>query len=589
MGWLVCALDAATLTAKLDRDIISVGESATLSLEFQGGSPSAAPNLAGPQGLAIQYAGQSSQYNIVNGQVSASVSLNYLITAQRVGDYAIPAIQVQVGGQVLTSQPLKLRVVKSDVPTVGGNNSSLQVAFLKLWVPKNEVYLGEVLPIEIRLYCHGGQRAQEPQVQPLQSDGFTVGKSIPPQQTQVQFSNQVYNLVFYKLSVTPVRTGKLTLGPAEGRLTLLIPQNNPRPRRDPFDLFGSPFDPFGPRMEARPLSLTSEPQTLTVLPLPTENVPPGFNGAVGNFSLSAHAGPTNVAVGDPITVKVQVTGRGSWDTLTLPATEWGQNFKAYPPTSKFESNDPLGLEGTKTFEYVITPQMADIKAMPPVSFSFFDPEQKAYRNLQPSAIPLVVRPTAASTMPPSLAGNPGPERQNAPLPQDIINIKARLGMVTAIQPPLARQSWFIALQGVPLLTWLLVFGWRKYAENLSRNPRLRRQRTVERLIANGLRDLRRQADGQEAEAFYATVFRLLQERLGERLDRPASSMTESVLEEQLRPQGVPEETLSLLHDLFQRCNQARYAPMPMDKELRQLLPKVEAALESLRSLKPNLS
>jgi len=42
------------------------------------------------------------------------------------------------------------------------------------------------------------------------------------------------------------------------------------------------------------------------------------------------------------------------------------------------------------------------------------------------------------------------------------------------------------------------------------------------------------------EAFFATLFRLLQEQLGERLELPASSITEAVIEEHLRPRGVPE-------------------------------------------------
>src|SRR5206468_3379798 len=77
-------------------------------------------------------------------------------------------------GKTLTSQPLKLRVLKSGAPTaeseIIGKN-----AFLKLVAAKNEVYLGEVLPLEIRLYARQGNLRQQPQ---LSQDGFTVGKMI---------------------------------------------------------------------------------------------------------------------------------------------------------------------------------------------------------------------------------------------------------------------------------------------------------------------------------------------------------------------------------------------------------------------------
>ncbi|HKS35656.1 MAG TPA: hypothetical protein VJW76_00600, partial [Verrucomicrobiae bacterium] len=73
--------------------------------------------------------------------------------------------------------------------------------------------------------------------------------------------------------------------------------------------------------------------------------------------------------------------------------------------------------------------------------------------------------------------------------------------------------------------------------------------------------------------------------LGERLDMPASAITEAVLEEHLRPRGLAEETLKSLHELFQVCNQARYAPQRSSEELASLVPRVERALASLRRLK----
>jgi hypothetical protein len=105
-------------------------------------------------------------------------------------------------------------------------------------------------------------------------------------------------------------------------------------------------------------------------------------------SMSMSAGPTNIAAGDPITVKVQISGRGSLDALTLPEQPAWHEFKTYPPTTKTETTDQLGLQGTKTFEQIVTPQNSDIKALPPISFSYFDPEVKAYHTLTQAAVPL---------------------------------------------------------------------------------------------------------------------------------------------------------------------------------------------------------
>ena len=79
--------------------------------------------------------------------------------------------------------------------------------------------------------------------------------------------------------------------------------------------------------------------------------------------------------------------------------------------------------------------------------------------------------------------------------------------------------------------------------------------------------------------------RLLQERLGERLDCPATAITEAVIDEKLRPRGVPDSTLEELHELFQACNLARYAPVRSSQELAAVIPKLESALRKLAEVR----
>ena len=148
-----------------------------------------------------------------------------------------------------------------------------------------------------------------------------------------------------------------------------------------------------------------------------------------------------------------------------------------------------------------------------------------------------------------------------------------------------QRSWFVALQGAPLLAWLCALGWRKRADALANNPRRRRQRQVAQIIRKGLSELRRLAAANQSDEFFATLFRLLQERLGERLNCPATSVTEAVIDEKLRPRAVPEKTLIALHELFQTCNLARYAPIKSSHELAALIPKLEAVLVELQNIR----
>lgn len=560
----VLPLQAATFTAALDRNTIAVGESATLSLTFEGGTPERLPTFQGQAGLSIQSLGQSRQFTMVNGRTTSSVSYNYQVTATRPGDYVIPAIQVEMDQQILSSRPLRLRVTASS-PQTG-------LAFLKLIPSKETVYVGEVFPVEVQLYL--GVRQDSLQLPQLEGDGFTFGKVAAPTQSATQVGNQMYTVGTFRVAVTPVKTGQLILGPARCSLVLHVPIAKSRSVFDDF---------FGGGVQRKPITLSSEPQAITVLPLPAENRPPQFNGAVGSFSLSVSASPTNVTTGDPITLMVQIAGRGNLDTLPFPAGEDWPGFKLYAPASKTEVQDALGMEGLKTFERVVIPQKPDLTQIPQIEFSFFDPEQKSYRTLRQGPLSISVRPSQLGQPQPTvLAGAPAGEETGAAA-RDIVHIKPYPGTIGAVQPPLITRPWFLAVQALPVLLWFGAFVWRKRRESLANNPRLRRRIAVSETVRAGLKNLSRLAEARDSEGFFASVFRLLQEQLGERLDQPSSAITEAVLDE--RMQGhAPQELIAQVHELFQLCNQVRYAPQRSSQELMDLVPTVEAALRQLRDL-----
>src|SRR6266581_7195956 len=564
--FLPLPLSAASFTATLDRETVAVGESATLSLSFEGGEPKSIPVPPAIPNLQITDQGSSRNIRIVNGQMTSSISQSFALTPTQPGDYSIPALNAEVNGQILTSQPLKLTAVKPAASVRGNEGEPL--AFLKLFVPKKEVFVGEVLSVELQVYIRDGVANAERLLQnldefgssPLKAEGFSVLKTAHAQRRRARAGNATYTVATLVTALMPVKTGPLTISSIDITLPLQIPQPNQR-RRDPF------FDPFGmfPQVEERRVALAAETETLTALALPKENVPTNFNGAVGNFSLSLSAGPTNVAMGDPVTVRIQISGRGAFDSLSLPEQSAWRDFKTYPPTAKVETTDALGLQGTKTFEQVVVPQKDEIKALPPVSFSFFDPDQKSYRVLTQPSVPLLVRPGGSAPAPTVLASSRS-DRESPASAQDIVPNKQRLGVVAQIGPPMLEQTWFLALQGVPILSFLSAAVWRRHANTLANNPRLRRQRQVAQVIRSGLTELRKFAQENKSDEFFATLFRLLQEQLGERLALPATAITEAVIEERLRPRGVPESTLASLQEFFQTCNLARYAPIKSSQE-----------------------
>jgi hypothetical protein len=560
---------SATFTASLDRTSIVLGEQVVLSLTFDGGQPQefSNPKLDGLQ--MVSPVNSSAQMVISNGKQSAVYTYTVALEPVRAGEFVIPPITAKVDGQVLTSQPLKLKVAASDPATTPPADYANKMAFLWIVLPKTNLYINEPMVAEFRIYLRSDVRRMEnPQQFSPEGNGITFGPLVQGQRYSRRVGNANFTVVPLSVAITPIKAGTVSINPMNATIVL----NNR-------DLMESIWGDGGAPVQT---TLASPRMDLQVSPLPAENVPPGFAGAVGSYKMAVTAGPTNVVTGDPITLRIQISGQGALDSVTLPEQPGWENFKAYPPTAKVDTTDKLGLEGTKTFEEIVTPQNTDVRSLPPIAFSFFDPEEKRYRTLTQPAVPLVVRAANPGSMP-AIAANTHPE--NSKPTADVIPIKQHLGVVAQIRPPLIQQPWFLALQGVPMLALLSSVVWRKRKENLANNPRLRRQRQVAQVVREGLEELRNLAAQNKSDEFFATVFRLLQEQLGERLDLPASAITEAVIDERLRPRGVSSETLTSLHELFQTCNLARYAPLQSSQELAAVIPKLETALSQLRALK----
>jgi tetratricopeptide (TPR) repeat protein len=555
------ALAQPKFEATLDRAAISLGESATLTLTVENGSLAAQPAL--PQVPGLQYGGTSSQQQMFfdGAQMTRKNIFSTEVHPTREGSFTIPKIQAVVDGRRLESQPLQLKVIKGNLPA---NPDKLDPAFVRLAAPTNLVYVGQVIPVDINCYCLSANGVQQPQ---LSSDAFIIG-AMPEfrgRASQVNIRGTVYNFLNFRVPVTPAKSGTLTLGPATWSLNLVTGMG----------FFGTSTTPANP---------SSDTLEFHVLPIPTNNVPAGFNGAVGEFSLAQfEAAPTTVAVGDPITLKIRLAGKGAFDSLSLSADEPGwRDFKTYPPAKKFESADPLQIEGSKYFEQVITPENVGVKEIPAFVFSYFSPQTGSFQTLTHPPIPLHVLPTAATPQP-TVAAPATTSAQTPPPAQEIVNIKVRPGSLALVGPPWLRRPGFLAWQAVAPLAWICALLWRRQKDALANNPRLRRRREVARLVQQGLAELPARARAHEVEAFYAAVIRLLQEQLGERLDLPASAITEAVLEE-ARGKGLSQLAETLLRELFQACNQFRYTPEHTAQEMASLIPKVKTALQELQKM-----
>ena len=372
----------------------------------------------------------------------------------------------------MQSRPLVLTVVQGNPPSASGEQ---ETAFLRIKPATKTIYLGQILPVQIQCYCRNNvDHIYPPQ---LSSDNYIIGEiqGAKQQATSAQVGNTLFNHFTFSTTATAVKAGTYPLGPATWNMMVYDGRQR--------NFFGM--------LEGRQHSFTSDTPAITVVPVPTAGAPASFNGAVGEYSISQYeAGPTSVAVGDPITLKIRIAGRGSFDTVTLPTNidaAW-REFKTYPPTSKAEA-------GSKNFEQIITPQNAEVKEIPAFAFSYFDPDRRTFVTLTHPAIPLTVQATAAVPQPTVVSAGGAPA-ENQDQAEDIVHIKPMMGKVDPIAPPLIEQPKFLVLQAVAPAIWICALARRRFKERLANNPRLRRQRRVAVVMREGLAQLPRLADRQ---------------------------------------------------------------------------------------------
>lgn len=566
---------AAEATATLTPDTIALGENAELVVTITGGTGRDGIPTPAVDGLQILTRGTGTSFSLVNGRPGVEQRFTFAVRPARTGEFTIPPLSINTGQGVLRTAPVTLRVVASNDAARARQAETARTAFLLLDLPKREFYAGESAVAEIHLYAQAG-RLERPAS--LSAEGFTVGRlQQSGRQISVRTNNALYQRVTWQAPITAVKPGTQTITATDARL--LVPVR----RQDPFGGFS---DFFGNFAEQVPLDLVSDPAEVVVRPLPADNVPPGFSGAVGEFQAALTAGPTNVAVGDPVTLRLEVTGHGNFDAMQMPEPPAWQAFRKYPAVAKFEPGDPTGLSGRKVFEQVLVPEQASLDRIPAAAFTFFSPARGRYQTVPLPAVPLVVRPaaTAAAAPAPQLAdaGTVSPEpAQSAATPGGLAHIRTDLGAPAAIGVPLLLRPWFPALLLVPVAGWAAARAWRLRREREDSDPETHRRRRAGRALHHATAALEHAARAGDATAFFATLTRVLQEALGLALKVPPASITPDVLDAPSAA-ALDPALRERVRALFQRCDEARFARAGGRVELEALRGEAAAVTAALK-------
>jgi hypothetical protein len=431
---------AQQVQAELSQDNAGVGQPVRLNISVTGARGAQVPQELKIDGLDARFIGKSEQMQWqMNGGRASSTSTavySYLIVPLRQGEFKIPSIPVAVGGKTVKTSPLTLRVSGGQaVPVLpaipvpqgqtarqsvspgspaqapprsrGSQSDEKKIAFGDLIIPKKTVYVGEVLPVELRFYFDASYPVRLSDRPSFSGDGFTVMRFSKPIEKQQDVDGRNYNVIIFQTAISAAKAGTLEISPASLDSQIQLPGRVP-PGMD--DFFGSFFGSMMSSGDIRQTTVPTQSAKLEVKPLPKEGRPEDFSGAIGQFSLQASATPKQAAAGDPISLNVTVSGRGNFDAMGSPVLLEADGWRTYPPGEKFEASqsDPIGFNGEKRFEFMLVAR-EDRSQTPVAQLSFFDPSLEKYVTIKSSAIEVAAKGTADPAA--VAAATPAPQPQ----------------------------------------------------------------------------------------------------------------------------------------------------------------------------------
>lgn len=558
LGVLAVGARAETkATATLSQSSMAPGEAISMTIEVGGVQQLTPPQVISAAGLDIQYRGYQQSTRIENGNIARSVSLTYIVSADAPGAFTIPAVEINTDAGVLKTEPVVLRVEPpapgSQKPAANGDEPR---TFVQIEVPKKNVYVGEAVPVVVRLYVDKRIRWRIEEMPVLEGEGFTKVKFPRPRDGVIQKDGREYDVMTFRTSISPSKAGKVTLGPMDVSFVASIPRAKRARARSPLDLFDNGFfdDPFGPFGQMERKKVTADPVELDVKPLPSAGRPADFSGAIGNFQLSVEGSPKQVKVGDPVTLKMYISGSGNFDRVNAPELVDRKGWHAYEASNVFSPNDEILTNGTKTFEMAVVPEEKKTQ-MPQVRFSYFDSDTEKYVTLTSEPSPLTVEggalpaPAPAPVAKAELEPPPAPEPPKETVAKDIAGLTYDFGAPRESFTPMYRTRGFWIAQGVPALALLGLLGARFFRkdEAKSRAARLRRESDA----------LWQKLRGEKGHAeFFQTAARIVQVETALSTGRADATVDAAAARASRR---LDEETAAGIDEIFSKRAELLYA------------------------------
>lgn len=562
-------------TVTVDKNPVPMGERFTVSFTINGsGSDFKAPDFKGF--TVLSGPNQSQSIQIINGRTTRSLTLSYILRADRTGTFTIGPATIMSDGNLLRTEPLSINVLpeseaqkerkrQEQEQEKSLNQQALDILksriYVKSNVSKRSVYIGEQITATYKLYIHPELNVMQinptkiPSLNGFWNQELTIDK--------LEWNREVVDGVPFNTAIIkqvvlfPQRSGNLVVDPYEFNFTVRLRVQSNQRSRDFWSFFDDDF--FGRSFRDFEYKASSDPLTIRVSEF-DEIRPPDFTGAVGDLKMEAFLDRNKTKTGNPVSLKVRINGRGNLKLIQSLELNFPPGFEVYDPNvSENISTTASGMSGSITFEYLIIPKNAGNFKIDPVAFTYFDLNTKKFRTLRSDEFVIEVEKGDAVAGGVNVTGIRKEEVQL--IGKDIRYIKSNPGKLTRNRESFYTSTDFVALMTAPLLLFGIFFViWRrkKYETDDIKLIRNRKATKIAKKRLSVAKSLMKK--GGNTDKFHEEINKALWGYLSDKLSIPYAELTKDRARTALTDKGISEEKIMDFLRTLDNAEFARYSP-----------------------------
>jgi len=536
---------AQGVSASINRPESTIQDPLVLTVRVEG-SRSAEPRLPELPDFDVRSRGKSTQMSFVNGQLSSSVSYEFVLTAKRTGTLTIGPVAAEIDGEVYASDAFTVRIVEA-----AQSARETQDLFLTAKVSTTTPYVGQEVVYVWRFYRR--VRIGDANLESQDFSGFLVEDLGELREYQSTVNGVQYLVSELRKSLFPQEVGTVVI-PAS-RLTCEVLT---RSRRRTGSLFDDFFSPTATETKV----LRTQPIELEVKALPPP--PRDFSGLVGEFEIEGSVSQAELKVGESTTLRLTVRGSGNVQMISEPELPELTTFKTYgdKPSGTIERGGAR-LSGHKTYSRALVPLEPGEPVIPPVELTYFDPDEARYRVAATAAIPLRVEPGEIAedlNLTEAFAPSSGKVAVRI-LADDLLPIRRGVEVVRGRGVPgWAVAAGLLAPAGFFLATLLVQRRRLRFAEDLG----FRRRHQALKHFRTGLGELASSSLPDSDRAQLAS--KILRGYVGDKVGVEGTALTAAEVDQQLRNRGVDSDLVVETHAFLERLEAAQYGSSVLEVE-----------------------